>query len=93
MVNTPSPYAEVNEILLLLLTRVKHTLGKQFTAMYLYGSLASGDFNPKSSDIDFVVVTESNLAPENLANQAKMGCAVTTHKAVHVPPSTKALSL
>jgi predicted nucleotidyltransferase len=26
--------------------------------MYLYGSLASGDFAPQRSDIDLVVVTE-----------------------------------
>src|SRR5262245_35525083 len=35
--------------------------------MYLYGSLSSGDFNPATSDIDFVVVTEGALGPERVA--------------------------
>jgi hypothetical protein len=33
--------------------------------MYLYGSLSSGDFDPKSSDIDFLVVTE-NILPDEI---------------------------
>jgi predicted nucleotidyltransferase len=35
--------------------------------MYLYGSLASGDFDPKSSDIDFVVVTDDFLSGETIS--------------------------
>lgn len=42
----------------------KGVLNEQFLGMYLYGSLATGDFNLKSSDIDFLVVTESTL-PDN----------------------------
>ena len=44
MVN-PTPYADVNAILGLLLARVERILGDQFTGMYLYGSLSSGDFD------------------------------------------------
>lgn len=33
--------------------------------MYLYGSLSSGDFNPETSDIDFLVVTTETSPPEN----------------------------
>jgi hypothetical protein len=36
--------------------------------MYLYGSLASGDFDPKSSDIDFVVVTKDILPDDTISN-------------------------
>jgi hypothetical protein len=36
-------------------------LGDFFVGLYLYGSLASGDFNPQSSDIDFVVVTREEI--------------------------------
>ena len=54
-------YDDVNTILDTLLMGVKEILKGQFIGMYLYGSLSSGDFDPKSSDIDFVVVTESFL--------------------------------
>ena len=60
MVN-PTPYADVNEVLDLLLARVKSILAGQFVGMYLYGSLSSGDFDPESSDVDFVVVTAGVL--------------------------------
>ena len=55
---SPTPYADVNEILDLLLVNVKEILQDQFVGMYLYGSLSSGDFNSESSDIDFLVVTQ-----------------------------------
>jgi hypothetical protein len=56
---TLTPYPEINSLLFFLHQRVKAALGKQFVGMYLYGSLASGDFDPASGDIDFVVVTKS----------------------------------
>jgi Domain of unknown function (DUF4111)/Nucleotidyltransferase domain len=57
----PTPYPDINAVLHLLLTRVQVTLGDHFTGMYLHGSLASGDFDPRRSDIDFVVVTAGAL--------------------------------
>lgn len=36
-------------------------LGDRFVGMYLYGSLALGDFDPATSDLDFVVVTDDRL--------------------------------
>lgn len=64
----PTMYPEVNEVLHLLLTNVKEILGDQFVGMYLYGSLSSGDFNPETSDIDFLVVTEDYL-PEQIIKE------------------------
>ncbi|HXF84161.1 MAG TPA: aminoglycoside adenylyltransferase domain-containing protein [Anaerolineales bacterium] len=58
---SPTPYTDVNEILHLLLANIKATLKDQFVGMYLYGSLASGDFDPATSDIDFLVVTKDIL--------------------------------
>jgi predicted nucleotidyltransferase len=58
----PTPYLEVNEVLNLLLSHVKQLLGDQFVGMYLYGSLSSGDFDPETSDIDFLVVTAGTLS-------------------------------
>jgi len=39
----------------------------EFTGMYLGGSLASGDFDPQRSNIDFVVVTAGELPDEMLS--------------------------
>ena len=44
------------------LTSVRHILGDAFTGLYLGGSLASGDFNVESSDIDFTVVTTHEVS-------------------------------
>jgi hypothetical protein len=58
---------DVNEILDTLLHGVKEALKDQFVGMYLYGSLSSGDFDPKTSDIDFLVLTEGILADETIS--------------------------
>ena len=42
---SPTPYPEVNAILNVLLADVRAILGDQFVGFYLYGSLASGDFD------------------------------------------------
>src|SRR5687768_8633295 len=70
---SPTPYTDVNEILGLLLVNVKEILQDQFVGMYLYGSLSSGDFNPETSDIDFLVVTTDTLSEET----------ITALKAIH----------
>lgn len=64
----PTPYLEVNEVLNTVLSSVKEILGEQFVGMYLYGSLSSGDFNPETSDIDFLVVTE-DILPEKIISE------------------------
>jgi predicted nucleotidyltransferase len=58
---SPTPYPAVNEILNLLLARVKEILGNHFVGMYLFGSLANGDFD-QHSDIDVLVVTEAEIS-------------------------------
>lgn len=62
---SPTPYDDINLFLQILLDNVQAVLGDYFTGMYLYGSLASGDFDPGRSDIDPLVVTSEEL-PENL---------------------------
>ncbi len=64
----PTSYPEVNIVLQELLTDAKAILGDQFFAMYLYGSLSSGDFNPGTSDLDFLIVTTSQL-PEGMIGE------------------------
>ncbi len=56
----PAPDPAVNALLHLLLASVQTILGNHFIGMYLYGSLAGGDFD-QSSDIDFVVVTDDEI--------------------------------
>jgi len=68
----PNLYPDVNKILNLLLTNVQEILGNQLVGMYLYGSLSSGDFNPESSDIDFLVVTTSTLSDKAIADLRSM---------------------
>jgi len=40
--------------------------------MYLYGSLAGGDFDPEGSDIDFLVLTRGSLSAETVAHLEAM---------------------
>ena len=63
----PTPYPEINLTLHRLFTEVKAVLGEELYGMYLYGSLASGDFNSHSSDIDFLVVTTHSLTDWQVA--------------------------
>jgi predicted nucleotidyltransferase len=58
---------EVTALLEQLLSHARDVLGYQFAGMYLYGSLATGDFDPATSDIDFVVATHGELSGEIVA--------------------------
>ena len=55
-------YPDVNAILRLLLDGVRAILRDQLVGLYLYGSLSLGDFDPDSSDVDFLAVTAGDLA-------------------------------
>jgi Domain of unknown function (DUF4111)/Nucleotidyltransferase domain len=68
----PTPYREVNVVLLDLTTRIQAILGSQFVGLYLYGSLALGDFDPQTSDIDLIVVTQSELPVEIISELRAM---------------------
>ncbi|MFN8373831.1 MAG: DUF4111 domain-containing protein [Anaerolineae bacterium] len=57
----PTPYDDVNQVLRTFHTEIHAILGRQFVGMYIYGSLALGDFNPKSSDIDFIVISDGDI--------------------------------
>ena len=57
----PTPYPEINAQLEALLSGAQSVLGRLFVGLYLYGSLASGDFDAATSDVDFLVVTASEI--------------------------------
>jgi hypothetical protein len=68
----PTPYSDVNEVLLTLLDNVRAILGDYFIGMYLYGSLAGGDFDSGRSDIDPLVVTSKELPGDIVAELKSM---------------------
>lgn len=73
----PTSYPDVNTVLHVLLKNVQTVLGNHFIGMYVYGSLASGDFDPQGSDIDFLVVTDDRLPDEMIAALKAMYTRVT----------------
>ena len=67
MPQSPQLPEDVRAILALLLTNLQRILGDQLLGLYLYGSLSSGDFDPASSDVDFLAVTRDAIAKEDSA--------------------------
>jgi predicted nucleotidyltransferase len=61
------PYPEVRQLLDDVLRSVQPILGERFVGMYLYGSLAIGGFDLRTSDIDFLVVAAEEPRPEVVA--------------------------
>jgi predicted nucleotidyltransferase len=69
---------EVQPVLTLLRERIQAVLGDQLVGLYLYGSLSSGDFDPASSDVDFVAVTEDAPPAETCERLRKMHARIAT---------------
>ena len=57
-----TPHADINRLLESLLSRIRHVLQERLVGLYLYGSLATGDFDPESSDIDLLAATASDVS-------------------------------
>ena len=68
----PTPYPEINSILDKFQQNMPVLLGNSFIGLYLHGSLAYGDFNLQTSDIDFLVVTETCLPQETISPLKEM---------------------
>ena len=73
---SPTPHPDVNEILGLLFNDVKEILQNKFTGMYLFGSLANGDFD-KYSDIDVLIVTELEISGDTFSALKEMHERIT----------------
>jgi hypothetical protein len=54
----PTPYAELNGVLVELTSRAAEILGDSFVGAYLQGSFALGDADPHS-DCDFLIPTRA----------------------------------
>jgi len=68
----PTSYPEVNSVLESLLARLQAILAQKLAAVYLYGSLVYGDFEPRSSDIDLLALIESPLTNEEFGALQEM---------------------
>jgi predicted nucleotidyltransferase len=87
VVDHPTPYPEVNALLQQLLSSVQAVLAHGLVGMYLDGSVATGDFEPDKSDIDFVVVDEVFLALKHMHARLATGASrwVTELEGSYVP--------
>ena len=68
---SPTSHTDVNEILNFLLTKVKDNFQSRFVGMYLFGSLANGEFD-QFSDIDVLIVTDGEISDDTFAALQKM---------------------
>lgn len=62
-----TPYSDINKVLLHFMEKIKIILEDNFWGMYLYGSLATGGFDPKMSDIDFIVITKEVVSDKEFS--------------------------
>jgi hypothetical protein len=72
MAHETTGYPHVDALLAHLLAEVRAVLGDELIGFYLYGSLSLGDFDPASSDIDFLAATRGVLPAPTLAALAAM---------------------
>ena len=78
--NKITEYADVNQILVKLQAGVKRILRDELIGIYLHGSLALGDFDPASSDIDFIVLTDNRLSDETIHKLKEMHYRLNDYK-------------
>jgi hypothetical protein len=68
----PTPNPEVNALLAELLAGERAVLGDDLIGLYLDGSLALGDFDPATSDVDFIAAIARPLSPGAFSALAAM---------------------
>jgi hypothetical protein len=64
---SPKAYPAVSKVLSEFLASVQAILRSHLRGMYLVGSLAVGDFDPNTSDLDIIVVTDGVLPDDQIA--------------------------
>lgn len=67
----PTPFSELNQVLVELVERARQILGAHFVGAYLQGSFAVGDFD-EHSDVDFIVVLIAEPSDEQVAALQEM---------------------
>lgn len=66
------PPSDVVDMLNILQAGAQEALDANLVALYLRGSLVTGDFDPEASDIDFFAVTERRLDAREFSALATM---------------------
>jgi hypothetical protein len=81
----PTPYSDLNEVLLELVKSVQALLSNNFVAACLQGSFAVGDFD-RNSDVDFLIAIEEELSEDQVqalqtmhARIYRLDCAWAQH--------------
>ncbi|OCA81718.1 hypothetical protein A8F94_22600 [Bacillus sp. FJAT-27225] len=69
----------MKEFVFHLLGEVKKIIKSNFIGFYIHGSLAMGCFNPKNSDIDILVLTDSSIGIEDKGLLARLFLAISTN--------------
>jgi hypothetical protein len=62
----------VRAVLAHLLTEQQAVLGPNLVGLYLRGSLALGDFDPETSDVDALCITDQGVSPAEFAELAAL---------------------
>jgi aminoglycoside adenylyltransferase-like protein len=75
----PTPYADVNALLKLLLSGIQQSLGNRLVGLYLYGSLSTGDFDNACSDVDLLAATLSDIDDGDFANLQQLHSDIATN--------------
>jgi len=67
---------DVRALIETLLPGIRDALGEQLVGAYLHGSLATGGFDPQSSDVDYMVATREALTDGEIEQLARMHAAM-----------------
>jgi len=59
-------YPDVEKVVDDLNVSLQSTLSEKLLALYLFGSAVSGDFDPQTSDVDLLAITEASLSDTEL---------------------------
>jgi predicted nucleotidyltransferase len=73
-------YDEVNDLIEVLLFRIRSILGKKLIGMYLEGSLVLGDFDLKTSDIDLLAAISADIEDDEFEALRRMHAAIAAER-------------
>jgi predicted nucleotidyltransferase len=63
---------EIDRLLSSILAGIRQTLGDRLVGLYLYGSVATGGFEPGVSDVDLLAATNGDVTADDLAHLENM---------------------
>jgi hypothetical protein len=78
----PTPHPEVNALLGELLDGVRAILGDELVGFYVDGSLALGDFDPATSDVDFIAAVTWPLVETEFLGRNSVSKLAAMHRRI-----------